>query len=84
MKSYQFFKIYKLFDKKKEKNSHIAVNEKGKIEKSLTLSLRKKWPYLEFAGPYLPAFGLHTDQKNSEYGQFSRSVFNSILFYKVL
>ena len=23
-----------------------------------------------FSGPYFPAFGLNTDQKNSEYGQF--------------
>ena len=26
-----------------------------------------------FSGPYFPAFGLNTDQKNSEYGHFSRS-----------
>ena len=36
MKSYQFFKIYKSFEKKREKNKkgHIAVNEKRKTEKS--------------------------------------------------
>ena len=28
--------------------------------------------FQSFSGPYFPAFGLHTDQKNSEYGQFSR------------
>ena len=37
MKSYQFFKIYKRFYKKREKNSHTAVNEKKKTEKSLNL-----------------------------------------------
>ena len=26
-----------------------------------------------FSGPYFPAFGLHTDQKNSEYRHFSHS-----------
>ena len=26
-----------------------------------------------FSGPYFPAFGQNTDQKNSEYGYFSRS-----------
>ena len=26
-----------------------------------------------FSGPYFLAFGLNTDQKNSKYGQFSRS-----------
>ena len=26
-----------------------------------------------FFGPYFPAFGLNTDQKNFEYGHFSRS-----------
>ena len=30
MKSYQFFKIYKPFSKKKEKNTHTAFNEKRK------------------------------------------------------
>ena len=34
MKSYQFFKIYKSFYKKREKNSHTAINEKRKTEKS--------------------------------------------------
>ena len=28
-----------------------------------------------FLGPYFPAFGLNTDQKNFEYGHFSRSVY---------
>ena len=27
-----------------------------------------------FIGPYFPAFGLNTDQKNVEFGQLSRSV----------
>ena len=30
-----------------------------------------------FSGPYLPAFGLNTDQKNSKYGHFSRSLCGS-------
>ena len=29
-----------------------------------------------FSGPYFPAFGLNTDQKNSEYEHFSRSASN--------
>ena len=32
-----------------------------------------------FSGPYFPAFGLNTDQKNSEYGHFSRSCINRIV-----
>ena len=35
-----------------------------------------------FSGPYFPAFGLNTDQKNSEYGHFSHIVF--YLVYKHL
>ena len=38
-------------------------------------SLLKKYPYSEFSGLYFPAFGLNTDQKNSEYGQFLRSAY---------
>ena len=37
MKSYQFFKILKRLDKEREKNTHAAVNEKRKTEKSWTL-----------------------------------------------
>ena len=36
-------------------------------------TLHEKCPYSEFSGRYFPAFGLNTDQKNSEYGHFSRS-----------
>ena len=53
------------------------------LECLLYWSLRKKCPYLEFSGPYFPAFGLNTeryrvswenkDQTNSEYGHFLRS-----------
>ena len=41
------------------------------------------FPYLDctksaripsYSGPYFPAFGLNTDQNNSEYGHFLRSV----------
>ena len=41
MKSYQFFKIWKYFDKEKEKNTYAAVNEKRKNEKSWTLLFYK-------------------------------------------
>ena len=35
-----------------------------------------------FAGPYFPTFGLNTDQKNSQYGHFSLSVYCVVaLFY---
>ena len=37
MKSFQFSKIYKRFDEKREKNAHTAVNEKRKTDKSCTL-----------------------------------------------
>ena len=37
MKPYQFFKIWKPFDKEREKNTHAAVNEKRKTEKRWTL-----------------------------------------------
>ena len=36
MKSYQFFKIWKPFDKEREK-THVVVNEKRKTAKSWTL-----------------------------------------------
>ena len=43
-------------------------------------ALREKRLCSEFSGPHFPAFGLYsvrmrenTDQKNSEYGHFSRS-----------
>ena len=35
------------------------------------------WSY---SGPYFPAFGLNTDQNNSEYGHFSRSDSNNRFF----
>ena len=37
MKSYQFFKICKRFDKEREKNTYAAVNERRKTKKSWTL-----------------------------------------------
>ena len=37
MKYFQFFKIYKRFNKKREKNTDTTVNEKRKTEKSCTL-----------------------------------------------
>ena len=40
MKSYQFFKIYKRFYKKKKK-THTAVNKKRKTEKSWNLLFYK-------------------------------------------
>ena len=53
------------------------------------ISLREECTYSEFSGPYFPAFGLrifpysvwmreNTDQKNSEYGHYLRSVFFTI------
>ena len=39
-----------------------------------------EYPYVKsvrirsFSGPYFPAFGLNTDETNSEYGHFLRSV----------
>ena len=33
----------------------------------------KSVPIRSFSGPYFPAFGPNTDQKNSEYGKFSPS-----------
>ena len=36
-------------------------------------SLRESVSIRSFSGPYFPAFGLNTDQKNSEYGHFPRS-----------
>ena len=37
MKSYQFFKSYKRFDKERKKHPYITVNEKAKVEKKWTL-----------------------------------------------
>ena len=34
-----------------------------------------------FSGPSFPAFGLDTDQNNSEYGHFSRSVCSNVFLY---
>ena len=34
----------------------------------------KKVRIRSFSGPYFSAFGLNTDQKNSEYGHFSRNI----------
>ena len=36
-------------------------------------SQRNKCLYLEFSGPYFPAFGINMDQKNSEYRHILRS-----------
>ena len=38
------------------------------------ITLCEKCPYSEFSSPYFQAFGRNTDYKNSEDGQFSRSV----------
>ena len=38
-----------------------------------TPALRKKCRIWSCSGPYFPAFGLNTDQNNSEYGHFSGS-----------
>ena len=39
MKSYQFFKICKRFDKEREKNTYAVVNDKRKTEKKLDFVL---------------------------------------------
>ena len=39
MKSYQFFKICKRFDKEREKSTYTVVNEKIKTEKKLDFGL---------------------------------------------
>ena len=38
-----------------------------------TRNTANKCPILSFSGLYFPAFGPNTDQKNFEYGHFSRS-----------
>ena len=38
------------------------------------MPLRKKRPYLKYSGPHFSAFGMSTNQKNSEYRHFSRSM----------
>ena len=43
--------------------------------------LYKKCPCLELSGPFFPAFGLNTDQNNSEYEHFSRSEYNQFLIF---
>ena len=35
-------------------------------------TLRESVHIQSYSGPYFPAFGLNTDQNNSEYGHFSR------------
>ena len=54
-------------------HNHYRMGEKVQLE----VTLRKKYPYKGFSCPYFSAFGLNTgnmDQKNFEYGHFSRSV----------
>ena len=47
------------------------------------LQLREKCSYSVFFCPYFPVFGLNTDQKNSGYGHFSRSVCNALFRVKI-
>ena len=44
------------------------------ISSSGELSLRKDVRIRKYSGLYFSAFGLNTDQSNSEYGHFLRSV----------
>ena len=37
-----------------------------------------------FSGPYFPEFGLNTDQKNSEYGNFSRSGYHAKYYLNLI
>ena len=53
------------------------------VEKSENFFLKKENGHCvksvrirSFSGPYSPAFGMNTNQKNSEYGHFSRSGWN--------
>ena len=41
----------------------------GRLDRS---SLRESCPYSEFSGPYSVRMRENTDQKNSEFGHFSR------------
>ena len=52
------------------------THQNGKIGPILwvCVTLRERCPYSEFFRSVFPAFGLNTDQKNSEYGHFSRCV----------
>ena len=56
------------------------VEEAKYAAKKLFIHCVKSVRIRSFSGPYFPAFGLNTDQKNFEYGQFSRSVSNIINF----
>ena len=40
-------------------------------------SQHEKCPYSGYSGLYFPAFGLNSDQNNSEYGHFLRSVYHN-------
>ena len=42
------------------------------------ISLREKCPYSEFFWSLFSTFGLNTDQKNFEYGHFSRSALPTV------
>ena len=42
----------------------------GRLDRS---SLRENCPYSEFSGPYSVRMRENTDQKNSEFGHFSRN-----------
>ena len=50
------------------------------ISSSDELSLRKNVRIRKYSGPYFSAFGLNTDQNNSEYGHILRSVCDQGLF----
>ena len=43
----------------------------------MRIDLYRLW---SFSGPYFPVFGLNTDQKNSEYGYFSRSAKRLLIY----
>ena len=60
--------------------SHDAVFQNNVLKRKH--SLREKCPYSEFFYPYFPTFQMreNTDQKNSEYGKFSRSDYHDVRF----
>ena len=74
---------YVLFERTSNKYTYASnvILKENKLQKNVGLkqislkcnSLRKNSRYLEFFWSVFSAFRLNTDQKNSEYGRFSRN-----------
>ena len=58
MKSHQLFKIYKRFDKEREKNTHTVANGERKTEKSWTLFYKRLFYKFYFASSILAQLSL--------------------------